>query len=470
VTEQDHYGDADHRYSADIQARICAAMIHDTCNFIQYQDVIRPEYFENDALADITRIVLAFYAKYSRLPKGDELGQGVIDLLYTDQRKPEGPYLEALEQVMTLGSDGELFDFARDKAIEFAKHQAMKNFIYESVELLKKRKYGKIDEKCRAALSVGEATADLGTDIIEDRFKRWELRENEGDRRALAIHTGLERLDQALYGGISRSEMGIIMAYTKVGKTTVSVNFAVSAAEQGKNVAHIIMEDTLNSVSASYDSCISGVPWDELKDRKSEVDAQWELWLAKHTHGRLKAQHYPAEVCSARTIEAYLQQLRLTSNFIPDLVIIDYLTLMVPSDLSIARELKISSFPRYLGAISKEILSLTQRYGYATWLLHQSRSIDESQWENPADVATDKRRRQPPGKRLLRMSHSSDSSEPMKDAHIVLTLNQDDDEYENGVIRIHVAGGRRMPSKRTLTFGVKRDRAQLYDPEKEVKT
>lgn len=463
MEERDHYGDADHRYSMDIQCRICAAMVRDPSNFVLYQDIIKPEYFEHETMADIVTMVFAFYERYDRLPLGDELTQGMIDLLSGDGRKPVDVYLKVLEQVLTME---EGFDFARDKAIEFAKHQAMKNFLFDSVELIKKRKYTRIDELCREALSVGEVSADLGVDVLATLEERLAKRSMQGDRRALAITTGLAKLDNALRGGISKDELGIIMAYTKIGKSIISVNFSMGALTDGKNVLHIIMEGSEDAIQASYDACISNVPWDDLDSRKDDVREAWNRFNAiKRGNGRLMVKHYPTEVCSAKTVESYLQQLRLTSNFIPDLIILDYLTLMIPSDPALARELRISSFPRYIGAIVAEVLSLTQRYGYATWLLHQSYKIDEGQWDMKDDSNTKKKGK---GRRLLRMSHSSDSSEPMKHAHIVLTLNQDDDEYEEGVMRIHVAGGRNIPSRSTLTFGIYKDRAKIYDPETEV--
>lgn len=454
-----NYGDQDHHYSLDTQLRICAAMVQDHTNFMLYRDVIQPEYFEHAVMADIIRMVVGFHEKYDRLPTGDELGQQMIDLLADDGRKPVDQYVEMLERVIMLEG---AFDFARDKAIDFAKHQAMANAILSGVELLKKRKYERIEESIRDALKVGDVLMDLGVDHFADLDARLKRRREGADRLSLAIPTGLAEVDCYLGGGIAPTEMGIIMAYTKVGKTITSINIGEGALTAGHNVAHIVMEGGQDTIQAGYDSKIAGVPKRQLKEYEAEVKEAYTRFFANSRHGRLFIKHFTTNTCSARTIETYLHQLRLLDNFIPGLLIIDYLGLMVMGDRAAGSKLMGHMYHKYVGEMAKEVMELGQRYGYASWLIHQS----TRQQEGVVNDEGERKGRQQ--KKTLRMSDSSASLEPMQHATLVITLNQTDAEAEAGRIRIYLAGTREGGMGKTCEFGIDKEKTRIYELDKEV--
>jgi len=144
----------------------------------------------------------------------------------------------------------------------------------------------------------------------------------------------------------------------------------------------------------------------------------------------LNVKHYSAQSCSPMAIETHIRKLQLLHNFEPELIIVDYLGLMVSNHKAIA-----SSGDRYLmyGQITKELLGLAQRGGYAVWLLHQSTRGSKS-------------------KKTVDLEDSADSIEPMRDADLILTLNQVEEEQNTDSgsitkIRIFVAGGREVADR-----------------------
>jgi hypothetical protein len=93
-----------------------------------------------------------------------------------------------LEQIRDLKSDNELLsdfkeelkeintvdeksleneEFYLDKVEEFAKEQCLKDAIINSIDLLKQKKFGKIEDQIRDALSVSR-DVDLGIDYFND--------------------------------------------------------------------------------------------------------------------------------------------------------------------------------------------------------------------------------------------------------------------------------------------------------------
>ena len=72
-----------------------------------------------------------------------------------------------------------------------------------------------------------------------------------------------------------------------------------------------------------YDACITGVPVDKLNERRSEVEEK-----LKNLKGEIIVKEYAPKKASLDTIERHLQQLETQFDFVPDLIIIDYLDLL----------------------------------------------------------------------------------------------------------------------------------------------
>jgi len=191
-----------------------------------------------------------------------------------------------------------------------------------------------------------------------------------------------------------------------------------------------------------YDASISGVSKSELKDCEGEVrKAVTDFYVSPNT-GHLLVKHFPPKP-SVLMLENHLQKLAIMENFKPKLLLIDYLGLMRPTE-----KLSASS-DRYLafGEIIKELLSLSQRYGYAIWLLHQA---------TRAALKKDR----------VDLDDAADSMEPMRDADLIVTLNQ---TKEEGLVkgwqdmRFFIAGGREMRDRLTVDFMINKNICQFAE-------
>ena len=131
---------------------------------------------------------------------------------------------------------------------------------------------------------------------------------------------------------------------------------------------------------------------------------------------------------------------------------IDYLGLMRPADRQI--KIEASSGGRYyvLGTITKELLALAHQYNFAIWLLHQSTRASRT-------------------KKLVDLQHSGDSIEPMRDADLIITLNQTDEEAKKEGLQemiFFVAGGREVQDRVTLTLYIDKSLCWLTDTKEAV--
>jgi len=441
-------------YTESLQTKVLGMLLFDKSAFVKFVDIIQPEYFDNIVLQSTYKVMLKFFQEYSRIPEVDELFNEVQ--IYMEKKKvPEDEWTNMFKELVVINESGLAFDYVKDKVIEFAKYQAVKNAVIESAkELQKNRNYEEILKKVEQATMIGMNVDDLGIYYFENLEGRIQRRIDGNTRRHLAIPTGIGKLDRDLGGGIAPPEVGIVMSPMKRGKTQTSVCFSTGALTEGKNVLHIIFEGTEDELENLYDASISGVPVDELEDRSEEVREAVNKFLKASQHvGQLKIKH--GNAWSPFEVEAFMHKLKARDDFEPDMIILDYLGLMVPSNKKM--KIEASSGGKYfmLGQITKELLALGSKYNVAIWLVHQTTRKSGS-------------------KEIVTMYDSGDSIEPMRDVHIILTLNQNEDEEDpiknpgEQRLRIHLAGGRRMRMKTTTRVLIDKSRCQIREDDSTV--
>jgi len=356
--------------------------------------------------------------------------------------------VDAFEEVIRLGEEGE-FQYVKDKAVEFARFQAVRDAVIAGAKLLTAKKdYSPILDEVKSAMAIGENQEDLGDMYFEDTERRLVARRDLTLRSNIAVPTGIAQLDSDLGGGVAPGELAIFMSPMKRGKTMSIVCFSKGALMDGKNVLHIGFEGSKDRTQNLYDASISGVPKDMLKEREEEVREHVNRFKSSPRTGDLWVQHYPAQTCGALTVEALMQKLNFLHQFKPDMLILDYLGLMRSSNRAL--KIEASSGGRYhlLGAITKELLALGQEHKLVTWLLHQTTRGSKS-------------------KDIIDLDDSGDSIEPMRDADLILTLNQTKDEANPDLnpqnCRIFIAGGREMKDRKTIHLKIDKSVCQVYE-------
>jgi len=427
-------------FTAEIQKKIFAMLLFDPDAFMSNMDMMKPEFFDNVALRDMMLIVKKYNKKYKDrgAPTSAIMIQEMDFLLEKNKRLPAKEYLDVLQEILTMGGKGG-FDYVRDKVADFARFQGVKKAILDAGKSgLKKRDYEGIVSQIRKAMSVGETEEDLGV-FMNKNFdvlrKRLDNRENKYDRSKRGIKTGFTNIDRHLNGGICPMEVGVIMGPLKRGKTTVAANFARGALigstlVPGCDVVHYSFESNKHSTQDTYDAMFSGIPRNELMNRRNEVEEAHEEFFSRAGVGQLVIKHFPANSGSAWTIESHLYKLKAV-GVEPKLLIIDYLSLMRTMD----RQLRYdgSSGGRYLllGQITLEIISLAQRKDMAIWLLHQAKGGVKKKYEKKGRITTD---------------DSADSQEIMRHVDLILTLNQTIKERDliPPTLCIFAAGGRNV--------------------------
>ncbi|MCX5915049.1 MAG: AAA family ATPase [Deltaproteobacteria bacterium] len=165
-------GQGTYDYTHEIQLSIASAILADPQMLPQALAVINPKSFVNPAVQDFVALILRYIEKYHQVMPTDVFLQEVSDLLDKKPKLPADEYLKVAESIITLGMAGD-FDYARDRAVDFARYQAVQEAILKSASLLKKKRdyqgiVGLITEAAGTRPEGAEEGRELDTVCVAD--------------------------------------------------------------------------------------------------------------------------------------------------------------------------------------------------------------------------------------------------------------------------------------------------------------
>lgn len=129
-------------------------------------------------------------------------------------------------------------------------------------------------------------------------------------------------------GGLSKGELGVILAAFGVGKTTLMTRMANSAYLEGKNVVQIFFEDQVKVIQRKHFSCFSGVDLSDMSERREEVEEAISRF--KNTENNLILKKMSSDGTTIPQIRQYLRKL-IASGIKPDIIFLDYIDCVQPT-------------------------------------------------------------------------------------------------------------------------------------------
>jgi archaellum biogenesis ATPase FlaH len=257
--------------------------------------------------------------------------------------------VEQLKEVFRYMESDDL-SFVKDEILRFCKNQEIKHAIMDSVNLLKNGNYDEIKTKIDSAMKAG---AD--TDIGHEYKSQVALRYNEAARHT--ITTGWDVVDDLMDGGLAPGELGVVMAPAGIGKSWLLINIGANAIRNGKNVVHFTLELNENYVGQRYDSVITGIPAQNLKNHQEDIENKMS-----RISGELVIKYYPTKSVGVMALKAHIEKSSML-NKAPDLVIVDY------ADL-----LKVSAKDKHeaLEELYEELRGMAGEYGVPVWTATQA--------------------------------------------------------------------------------------------------
>lgn len=296
-------------YGYDMQRLYLEMFLSDAETFIRCQNIFDPENF-------------------------DQKLQGAAEFItkYVDQYKvmPETSIVNASckSDFNSIQLPKENYDWLMDEFEQFSRHKGLERAIVKSADLLEKGNYGPVEKLIKDAIQIS-LNKDMGTDYFEDPRGRLEaLKDNNGQ-----ISTGWPSVDKKLYGGFNRGELNIFAAASGGGKSLFLANLGVNWALMGLNVIYLTFELSEKLVSMRLDGMTTGVPTREIF--RSIDDVELKVKMLQKRSGSIQVKYMPSGK-NANDIRAYLKEYQVKKGHKPDVLLIDYLDLMMPLSVKVS--------------------------------------------------------------------------------------------------------------------------------------
>jgi replicative DNA helicase len=317
-------------------------------------DVIDSKYFDNMSFRFIMENVKELYTTYNKIPDYQSIEQKII--AENANSVMTKPHIDTLSEIK---NNEQQADFAKDKALNFCRQQHLKKELKTVQSIIDSGEfeaYNKIEDMIQKALQVGVSNDDI-TDVfhnIEDALQK--------DVRH-PIPTGIVGLDNLLNGGLGRGQLGVVLAPTGTGKTTLMTKFANTAYNNGYGVVQIFFEDNPNDIKRKHYTIWSGIAPDEQPEFKDEVIAK----VTEHqqqTTGSLKLLKLASGDVTISEIKNKLRKI-INEGFKIDLLLIDYVDCIAPERSNFDEEWKGE------GSIMRALEVMTSEFDIAVWTATQ---------------------------------------------------------------------------------------------------
>jgi replicative DNA helicase len=333
-------------YGWGFQVKVVAAMFTDRMFLQQIADIIQADYFESEANSWIMEVILEHFREYKTPPTKDVLKVKVTDI---DNDVLKTAVLEQLKEVFRYMESDDL-TFVKDEILRFCKNQEIKRAIMDSVSLLKMGNYDEIKTKIDGAMKAG-ADTDIGLEYKNDVAVRYQ----EAARDTMT--TGWDVIDDLMDGGLAPGELGVVMAPAGIGKSWLLINIGANAMKSGKNVIHYTLELNENYVGQRYDSVVTGINAQNLKNYQEDIQDKMDS-----IQGDLVIKYYPTKSVGVMGIKAHIEKTIMLGNN-PDLVIVDY------ADL-----LKVNQKDKHeaLEELYEDLRGMAGEYGVPVWTATQA--------------------------------------------------------------------------------------------------
>jgi replicative DNA helicase len=185
--------------------------------------------------------------------------------------------------------------------------------------------YDKVEGLVRDALQVGEI--DKGqTDIFSDL----DTVLDEDYRHPIPM--GIAGIDKLLKGGLAKGEIGVILAPTGVGKTTILSKISNTAFNLGYNVLQIFFEDNPKIIQRKHFTMWTGIEPDNLVKNKEEVMSK--ITEIKETMpNRLILKKLASDTMTMSQIKNQVRKM-IADGIKIDMVLLDYIDCVLPESSS----------------------------------------------------------------------------------------------------------------------------------------
>jgi replicative DNA helicase len=352
---------------------ILSHLLYNQAFFSKVWPYMGDEYFEHGPAKNVFKLIHQHVLKYQAVPS-----KTALTVALDNSQLVETEVQGASELINKLQDTPEDLNWLVAETERFVQESAMYNATSKIIEIQtnaqlppeKRNKklpdVGAIPDIMRAALSIS-FDSYIGHDWMEDHEARWLAYQNKARKVAFKLNI----LNRITKGGAETGTLNVLLAGVNVGKSLGLCSLAADYLQMGKNVLYISMEMAEEVCAKRIDANLLDVSLDDIDDGHisyAEYKGKMEKWRSKNTLGRLIIKQYPTGGAHANTFRALLNELKLKKNFVPDVIIIDYLGICASCRIKVYTE---NSYT-LVKAIAEELRALAVESETVLWTAAQT--------------------------------------------------------------------------------------------------
>jgi len=146
------------------------------------------------------------------------------------------------------------------------------------------------------------------------------------------IPMGIHGIDNLLKGGLAKGEIGVILAPTGVGKTTILTKIANTAFNMGYNVLQIFFEDNPKIVQRKHFTIWTGIEPDNLANHKEEVITKITE-IQETMSNKLILKKLASDTMTMNQIKNQVRKM-IADGIKIDMILLDYIDCVLPEQSS----------------------------------------------------------------------------------------------------------------------------------------
>ena len=336
------------------QQSLIKAIVEDKKYAESIIDVLETKFFENASFKFIIENIKELYKTYNRIPDYNTLAQKIMaEGGNKDSSKVHLDTLEAIKE------NEDQIAYVKDTALNFCKQQNLKRELKSVQNIIESGEfeaYNKIEQIIQKALQIG-ITNDEAHDVFFDIDGALEK-----DFRH-PLPTGIVGVDNLLKGGLGIGELGVVLAPTGTGKTTLLTKFANTAYNLGYNVVQIFFEDNPGNIKRKHYTIWSDIAPDEQPEFKDLVKEKVEEAQSRST-GTLKLLKLASDNVTVSEIKNKIRKMN-SDGIKVDLLVLDYVDCISSDKSTNGEEWKGE------GSVMRSLESMTGEFEMAIWTATQ---------------------------------------------------------------------------------------------------
>lgn len=299
-------------------------MLSDSKYVAMLSQIYEKQWFDDSHFGDACNLIVKYHAKTGKVPKF-----ATVDLyankLYPDDYQEIRAKIQAANSISLDEYDRETLDeevttYLRDKGLYWA--------IISDIDAISEKHSvaGMIDKITK--LTAMSFDQDIGLDYFEDIDEHCEQVANPEN----TISTGWDTVDEYMNGGLLRDGrcLAVFMGQTHIGKSLMLSNLAANMIRNNKFAIIYSLEMSELVYGKRIDAHLTKGDINQLQYNVDDIKRQAEVIKSGCPEAKLVIKEFPPDSITCNNIKSHLDRVISIHGRLPDVIIIDYINLLLP--------------------------------------------------------------------------------------------------------------------------------------------